>query len=231
MARPTIASARCRRTNLHRDGWGRCIVAATGPSLTEQVAADCRSLQTEGFKVLAINDAWRRLPFADVLYTTDRGWWDVHGDIAFKGERWASQAANLSIDDDKRSWGRCEELRIQLVTARDGDTFSLVPGEIHYGNNSGFAGVNLALQFGAKEILLVGFDMHRAGGQEHFFGDHPAPLHNGSDFTPFIRAFSNAAKSLPSDVEIVNCTPGSALRCFPFGTLNEIDRHRHRRAG
>jgi hypothetical protein len=220
-----------RRTKLRRDGWERCIVAATGPSLTEQVAERCGSLQTQGFKIVAINDAWRRLPFADVLYTTDRGWWDVHGDIPFAGERWASQAMNLSIDDDKRSWGRCEELRINLVNAADGDTFSFVPGAIHYGNNSGFAGVNLALQFGAQEIRLVGFDMHRAGGLEHFFGDHPAPLHNGSAFAPFIRAFTNAAKALPAGVAIINCTPGSALHCFPFGTLNEIDHDRHRRAG
>lgn len=157
--------------------------------------------------------------FADAIYTTDRGWWDVHGDIPFEGERWASQAANLSIDDDKRSWGKCEALRINLVEASDGDTFCTKPGRIHYGNNSGFAAVNLAVQFGAKEIKLVGFDMKRTGGQEHFFGDHPAPLHNGSDFAPFVRAFTNASKAMPEGVTIINCTPESALRCFPMGEL------------
>lgn len=166
-----------------------------------------------------MNDAWRLLGFADVIYTTDRCWWDVHGDIPFAGERWASQAANLSIDDDKRAWGRSEALRINLVTAADGDSFCAQPGRIHYGNNSGFAAVNLAIQFGATEIKLVGFDMQRTGGQEHFFGDHPPGLHNGSDFAPFIRAFENASKAMPPGVSIMQCTPETSLRCFPMGAL------------
>lgn len=162
-----------------------------------------------------MNDAWRLLPFADVLYTSDRAWWDVHGDIDFQGERWASQAANPNTDDNKRDWGKCEQFRIKLVTARDGSTFCTTPGEIHYGDNSGFAAVNLALQFGAVDVKLVGFDMHGS----HFFGDHPKPLTNCSDYPAFIRAFTNAAKHLPEGVSIVNCTPASALHCFPMGDL------------
>lgn len=208
-----------RRTNLRREGWERCIVAATGPSLTPAVAFVCHARQAQGWKVVAVNDAWRLLKFADVLYTTDRGWWDVHGDIEFNGERWASQAANLSIDDDKRAWGKAETFRLNLVTASDGDTFCVEPGRINYGNNSGFAAVNLAIQFGATEIRLVGFDMQRTGGREHFFGDHPAPLHNGSDFAPFIRAFTNASKQMPQGVSIMQCTTETALRCFPMGEL------------
>lgn len=202
-----------------RDGWSCCIVAATGPSLTSEVAETCRARKAEGWRIIAVNDAWRLLPFADVLYTTDRGWWDVHGDVAFEGERWASQAANLAIDDDKRAWGKCAELRINLVVAGDGNTFCVEPGRIHYGSNSGFAAVNLAIQFGAREIKLAGFDMQRTGGQEHFFGDHPAPLHNGSDFAPFIYSFTKASKEMPPGLSIINCTPETALRCFPLGAL------------
>ena len=204
---------------MKREGWERCIVAATGPSLTPDVANECRARQAQGWKVLAVNDAWRLLPFADAMYTTDRYWWDVHGDVPFAGERWASQTTNLGIDDDKRSWGRVEEFRLNLVDAADGDTFSVRPGVIHYGNNSGFAAVNLAIQFGATEIKLVGFDMQRTGGQEHFFGDHPPGLHNGSDFAPFIRAFENASRAMPAGVTITQCTPETALRCFPMGDL------------
>lgn len=187
--------------------------------MNELVSVKCRLRQLEGWKIIAVNDGWRLLKFADVLYTTDRGWWDVHGDIAFDGERWASQAATSSIDDDKKAWGKCEALRLSLVDALDGDTFCRHPGRIHYGNNSGFAAVNLAIQFGASQIKLVGFDMQRTGGQEHFFGDHPAPLHNGSDFAPFIRAFANASKSMPEGVSIMQCTTETALRCFPMGEL------------
>jgi hypothetical protein len=205
-----------------RAGWANVIVCASGPSLTLNVASICYErafLDAPRWKIIVVNDAWRRVPFAQAIYTTDRAWWDVHGDIAFAGERWASQAVNKGIDDDKRSWGRAEEFRLSLVDARDGDEFSFVPGLIHYGQNSGFAAVNLALQFGATHIKLAGFDMQRTGGQEHFFGDHPPGLHNGSNFAPFIRAFETAAAALPAGILIENCTPESALRCFPFGAL------------
>jgi hypothetical protein len=204
--------------NLARRNWERCIVAAPGPSLTHAVANMAALRQQQGWKILAINDAWRRLPFADAMYTSDGAWWDVHGDIDFAGERWASQAVNPDTDDDKVKWGRVDELRLNLVPALRGDTFS-TRGPIHYGENSGFAGVNLAIQFGAVDVKLIGFDMQRTNGQEHFFGDHPEPLHNGSDFPCFIRAFTNAAKSMPAGVSITNCTTSTALCCFPVGDL------------
>lgn len=204
---------------MRREDWARCIVAATGPSLTPDVANECRARHAQGWKVLAVNDAWRILPFADAMYTTDRYWWDVHGDVPFAGERWASNSINLGIDDDKRAWGKAEALRINLVDAADGNEFCTHPGRIHYGSNSGFAAVNLAIQLGATEIKLVGFDMKRTGGREHFFGDHPPGLHNGSDFAPFIYAFTVASKAMPNGVTITQCTPDSALRCFPMGDL------------
>lgn len=110
-------------------------------------------------------------------------------------------------------------MRIQLVKATDGNTFSTVPGLIHYGSNSGFAAVNLAIQFGATEIRLAGFDMQRTGGQQHFFGDHPEPLTNVCAFDGFVYAFTNASREMPAGVTIIQCTPTTALRCFPMGEL------------
>lgn len=211
-----------------REGWESCIVAATGPSFTAEVAEQCR-----GRKVIAVNDAWQRVPFADVLYVCDRQWWDVKWSESngFRGERWSSQHSGVSVDDDKVKSGHADKYRLNLVRADYGDGFCFEPGKIHYGHNAGFQGVNLAIQFGAKHIDLVGFDMRWPDGKSHFFGDHPEPLTNNPDFRTFIQEFNRAAQTLPAEIDIVNCTPGSALHCFPFGTLNEIDRDRHRRAG
>lgn len=186
------------------------IVAATGPSLTEDVAERCRRAHATGtHAVLAVSDAWRLMPWADALYSCDRVWWDFNT-TDFKGDKWSSHHLP---DNDKQVAARRHGL--DLVRGRAGQGFSTEPTHIHYGSNSGFQAVNLALLLGARRIVLVGFDMRLVDGRSHFFGDHPAGLRKTANYQNFIRAFEVAAASLPAGVEILNATRGSALTCFP----------------
>lgn len=198
------------------------VVAATGPSLTVDVAAKVRRARwpSEKCRVVAVNDAYRLLPYADVLYACDENWWTLHLDSVrkmFHGERWTTHEENLGGNgqhvNDKRALA---DAGLNFVRGRDGDVFSTDPGTIHYGSNSGFQAVNLAILKGATQVILVGFDM---GGPGHFFGDHPAPLHNRSSYRDFIAPFRHAAKTCP--VPIVNATPQSALDCFPRMDLDD----------
>lgn len=196
-----------------------CIVAATGPSLTPELAEACR-----GDRIIAVSDAYRLLPFADVLYSCDARWWDHHQNCGgFAGEKWSSH-------DDKgnRKEVQQQKFGLRLVRGAPGTTgtgkntqhrFSDDPEVIHYGGNSGFQAVNLAIHFGAARIVLVGFDMRMAKGKVHFFGSHPKGLPNTTNFASFAARFEQAARSLPSGIEIVNGTPGSALKCFSFVDL------------
>lgn len=208
---------------MQRLGWERVIVVAPGPSLTNDVALTVEVRIDQGWRVIAVQDAWRRVPGAHVLYACDRAWWDYHGkavNAKFVGERWSGTASSSQTDDDKVAWGRCSEFDIQLVKASPDEGFCLTPGRIHYGNNSGFQAVNLALQFGAKEIRLVGFDMRRVNGEAHFFGEHPEELRADSNYNAFVADFKRAAGMLPADRKVICCTPESALiSCFPRGEL------------
>ena len=194
------------------------VVAGSGPSLTPEVAAACA-----GLPVIAVNDAYRLLPGAMALYACDADWWRVHdGCPDFAGEKWSSHTVDRNGRDNDKIQNRvAERYGLRLVEGRDGEGFSFEPNVIHYGSNSGFQAVNLALQFGARRVVLVGFDMRLVDGARHFFGDHPAPLRNGGSYTNFIRAFRGAAATLPANVEIVNATPGSALKCFPMMALKD----------
>jgi len=184
------------------------IVAATGPSLTPDIAARCAIAPT-----VAVQDAYRLMPWADVLYGCDASWWRVHkGCPGFAGEKWSSHDSG---SNDKLATARQYGLR--LVAGAAGNEFSRDPGVLRYGSNSGFQAVNFTLLRGAARVVLVGFDMHGA----HFFGAHPTPLRNTADRRTFIKAFSAASKVLPPGVSIVNATPGSALRCFPILPLAE----------
>jgi hypothetical protein len=198
--------------------WTECIVAATGPSLSEEVAELCR-----GHNVIAVNDAHRRLPFADVLYACDAPWWKFHkGCPEFKGEKWSSHNVDQNVRDDKSECARLYGIRI--VKGRNADGFSLDPDVIHYGSNSGFQAINLAIHFGCKKIVLVGFDM---SGKSHFFGDHPAQLNRSTRYERYITYYEKAAQLMPKHINIVNANEGSALECFPKMPLHECLNEAH----
>lgn len=186
------------------------VIAATGPSLTPHVAWDLR-----GQIVVAVSDAWRVIPWAEVLYSCDAAWWNVHkGAPGFAGERWSCHGGNAH--NDKAAVAKAYGVRLVAGAAGDGEGFSTDPGVIHFGHNSGFQACNFALLAGAARLVLVGFDMQAVDGQRHFFGDHPRPLHNALPYGMCIAQFNAAAKSLPAGVEVLNATKGSKLRCFPF---------------
>jgi hypothetical protein len=192
---------------------GLAVVAATGPSLTPELAEQCR-----GHNCIAVNDAYRLLPFAPVMYACDASWWDYHkGCPDFAGEKWSSHQRGAN---DKEQTAK--KYGLKLISGLKADGFSFQPDRIHYGSNSGFQAINLALLFGATRIALVGFDMHPVNGKQHFFGLHPKPLQRGMGYGRWIAWFKEAAATMPPWIEIINCTPGSALTAFPFGNLSEV---------
>lgn len=195
----------------------RCFVAASGPSLTEEVFA-----ALGGELVLAVNDAYRLLPHAAVLYACDAAWWDLHKGVPnFTGERWTSHG--LAPKNDKRHIAG--KYQLHVIAGLEQPGFSRKSSVIHYGNNSGFQAVNLAILFGADPIILVGFDMREINGKRHFFGNHKAPLGERMAFSVWIGNFAKAAKMLGPTPRIINATPGSALTCFPRMSLAEVLRH------
>lgn len=194
-----------------------CIVAATGPSLTVEVVDYIRQ-RKEGKHCIAINTAYQRMIYADILWACDARWWEAyHGARDFAGERWSSH--HVTGDDKARIAAR---YNVNLVAGYRSETFSLKPDVIHYGRNGGFQAVNLAILLGAKPIVLVGFDMRKVDGKRHFFGDYKSGLANGELYQEWVRIFTNAAKRLPAEIEIINATPGSALTCFPMKRLEDV---------
>jgi hypothetical protein len=189
------------------------IAAAPGPSLTPEVAELCR-----GKNVIAVNDAYKRVPFARCLYAADWQWWKARqGAPDFDGERWIVRVEDRNAEMVARREEIIRRYRLRVIDGiKRADGFSL-KGGIHLGGNSGFQAVNLALRFGGDSIILVGFDM--AG--THFFGPHLPPLRSKQNFGGWIKQFEKAASMLPAGIRIINATPGSALKCFPIMTLGD----------
>jgi hypothetical protein len=97
-------------------------------------------------------------------------------------------------------------------------------GVIGGGGNSGFQALNLAAQFGADRILLIGFDMTDRSGV-HWYGRNKWPMANNPDqsnFTRWLGAMDRAAPELARrGVRVINANPASAITAFPRMSLRQ----------
>lgn len=86
--------------------------------------------------------------------------------------------------------------------------------------NSGVLGLECARRAGATRILLLGFDMRGT----HYFGPYTNGLTNTNDVKRRVHLQQYARwKKAHRDVEVINCTPGSALLCFPQARLDDVE--------
>lgn len=119
--------------------------------------------------------------------------------------------AMAMVSADKRWW-------LHYQPKFDGLKYSLaeVPGvervkDLMMGSNSGLLGMEVAVKLGATSIILLGFDMHGT----HYFGPHQQLRNTQPNrFDQFKKQFAAFNK-----VPVYNCTPDSALHCFPRMTL------------
>jgi len=182
-------------------------ILASGPSLTGAVAEAVRCV---GVPTIAINDTFRRAPWADMLYAADPEWWRVNPEaLDFAGLR-----ASVSKVDSV--------LQLQNTGV---EGFDPHPFAIRTGGNSGYQAVHIAIHAGAARVLLCGFDMHNRCGL-HWHGSHPRPLRN-TDEHSYAKWASRFEALKGIGPEIVNCTPGSAIECFPKMDLNEALHEYH----
>lgn len=101
------------------------------------------------------------------------------------------------------------------------------PGTIGSGGNSGFQAINIAAQFGATRILLIGFDMHAANGV-HWYGKNAWRNANNPMDHNYVRwrdALAKQAGVLKAmGIEVINASPDSALVCFERRSVEETLR-------
>lgn len=186
---------------------GTIVCLASGPSLT---TADAEYVRGKADAVIAVNNAYQVAPWADCLYACDAKWWRWNwkqGASQFTGLKYAmtSEARNFP--------------GVQILKNAGDKGLTRDPSELRTGKNSGYQAINLAVHFGAKRIVLLGYDMQG----DHFFGSHPDK--SKPPFAVCLRNFSTLVSPLRDlGVEIVNCTRRTALKCFPQQALEDVLR-------
>lgn len=210
------------------------VVAGSGPSLTSEQLVLAKQNDA---KIIVVNDAYRLMPWADILYACDAWWWR-HNDFG-------AGFLGLKVCLSWNKCGRCaldrgipkteENLRPHYIDgypigngihqlAMTGTKGLEVEDRtaVRTGGNSGYQAINLAAHLGAKNIILVGFDMKSKDGKSHFFGEHEGRV-SPPPFDGWFENFGSLVEPLKAlKVNVINCTPDSALEMFPKAELEDI---------
>ncbi len=180
---------------------GRTVaILAGGPSLLE---APLDLLRERGVALIAINNSFRLAPDAWALIAADMGWWLATPEARhFAGHKVCLQPGASD------PWMCAYPVRDPLP-----------------GRNSALHAAYVARDAGAARILLFGVDL-RQDERTHWHGEHTAPLRQirADDFTFACEAWARLA-ARGDRPPILNCSPRSALKCFPFADpVEELSR-------
>ena len=197
----------------------------TGPSVTQEQVDTARD---KGFELYVCNNAYQLAPDATLLYSVNMAWWDhyFHEVRDLPCDKWTTNVAAAARYDlnwvaEKFMWGLSEDQNV-----------------ISHGHGSGFSLVSMAHRAGADRIVLLGYDLKYApdydgksqtiGSQpRHFFGEYPSKMQHWPS-VQVLRGVHIELRELyravakQGLVEIVNCTPDSAIDCFERKSIGSL---------
>lgn len=156
-------------------------------------AEDAGRVKAAGIPLGAIGNAFQLAPWADFLAATDSAWWHQY-----------PEALRLP----------CARYTMHEVR---GVERVKVAGYLSV--NSGVLGLEVARSKGASRVLLLGFDMHGT----HFFGKYMNGLSNTTDQRRRMHLAQYARWTKRNqDIQVINCTEGSSLTCFPMARMENF---------
>ena len=213
LALPEAEYVRAGWQGLSWDGAAVAILAS-GPSFSEEQAAAVlrwRNQDRNARKVIVINTTYKRAPWADVLYACDKQWWQVY---------YAQVKASYP---DLELWTQdletAKKYQINHIKSLRRPGLSTEPGVINQGENSGYQAIGLAYQARACSVYLLGYDMHGC----HWHGPHPDFLNRPNQYPNWLRNFTKLAEDCKTvGLEVINCTPMTAMRSFPLQNWTEV---------
>jgi hypothetical protein len=207
-----------------------CVILAGGPSL-RGFGARALLRSVEPFpRVITINDSWRLAPWADVLYFCDRKWRDFQVSANRSSVDNSTDFAKLIYSGfwvaGNEAFNDHPHVHALKLTGQRG--FDNDPGCLRHGSNSGYQAIHLAAHFGAKRIVLLGYDMHVEKARSHWHDEQrPTNFQQLCDQS-FLPHFESLKEPLAAaGIEVINATPNSALKCWPYMPLKEaLNRER-----
>ena len=165
-------------------------------------------------KVIAINRAYEFCN-ADVVYWTDTRFYQWN-----KDELDALTATKYTIQPS------ANQINVNVIRKGMRHGLETNPSLLAHGDNSGYAAINLAYHLGAKQIVLLGYDMGNVKDSTHFHdGYKVTPTTDETYETRFMTGFPILAELLKEKgINVWNASPISKLTCFQKLTIQQALR-------
>ena len=221
------------------------VIIATGPSINEEQISLVRS--AKNVKVITVNNAYQIFPFTDIQVACNHNWWQhyLEDDPVLKSLKADCWTRLFEWEKRKPERGIPQFLKdqdvVKLIDVTIQDGLSTDPSLVHFNHGSGPMALNIATLYGFKKIILVGHDMKFARDYDgangkvgstprHYFGEYPKLMQhfpkskNSVDengvMVGLIKVYESTIRDLINmNVDVVNCTPNSALNCFRKSSL------------
>ena len=214
---------------------GTCIIIGGGPSMPRQFGVPESIIQKVQEKklspkvysdymtsihdqhVIGVNMAYILGDWIDVLFFGDRAFYlkEKQGIDKFKGLRVTSNVETGNAEGP---------IKLVQKHPRVVHGVSFIPEYVCWNGCSGGAAINLAIHFGVKRIILLGFDMYIEDAKhQHWHKAYPMVGANDVDNIEYKpHAFPRIAKRLKGKIEVINASPESAIPSFPKMAFKDI---------
>jgi hypothetical protein len=197
------------------------LILAGGPSLVDgdglERARARKDRAGNVLRIIAINNAYRVAPQADLLYYADARWHEWHAD---KPAYQAFHDRRVTVEGGEGVALDAEAYRLHIDTLAK---LSRDPKRLAHGGNAGYQAINLAALLGVARIVLLGYDMKRRAGATNWHSEHKAAPTPERGMRQWIINYRDLAAELKRDgVEVINATESTALDAFPRRPIAEL---------
>jgi hypothetical protein len=194
-----------------------------GKSLDDFTPADCLYMSKVG-RIIAVNSSYLKTDLAEVLFFSDRHWWDRHSKIL--GEHGENFSGRTIFNTAGVRGGKLFSLK---ADSHDPPHKWSYDPTVVAGASSGERAINLAWHLGSTQIFLCGFDMCLVDGKSHWHDeytkeaseDHFAHLMR-TNFAPHISSMAAYINSHLPSLQVFNLSMNSALTCFPKMAFHDL---------
>jgi hypothetical protein len=220
---------------------GECIILAGGSSVPYQFSVPENIIQAVMDKVekpsayspflkpihnkhiIGINNAYQIGNWIDVIFFGDCAWYLTHQQLL-------SQFSGLKVTCCKRFANKrkeyCAGIKYLEKDKSHKKGISRDKEKVSWNSNSGGAAISLAVHFGVKRIILLGFDMRlNHGKRSHWHGSHgkDGKARRSLPFPRHLKGFPFIAEDAKTmGVEILNASPDSAITEFPKVNIMDV---------
>jgi len=191
-----------------------------GPSLLQQ---DLTPIHTQ--RVIGVNHAFSLGPWVDICWYGDKEWGYTN---AKKLREYGGIIATCSAATEQNRFpnikyvNRSKQYGIEYVKRT----------HVAWNSNSGASAISLAYWLGAKRVILLGFDMKNPADVKdntHWHNEYEKRFQKPGKLTDPYPRFMKGWPYIVKDaarigLEIINCTPDSALTIIPYKPFEEICR-------